>query len=201
MPVFMGIDPGNEGAIAVIPEDLQSNQVEFHDTPLVIVKSGKKNKKVMNAPAARMMLDSIRRTHGDEIYAVIEKAIPMPSTHGADRGTGMGVSSAFNYGKGVGVWIGLLTGLQIPFEEVHPATWKAALLRDMGKEKGASIVKATQLYPQSAVNLTRIKDHGRADALLMAEYGRRAQSSVAPPTRKKQYAPDCAEDLMPGLFQ
>jgi len=43
----------------------------------------------------------------------------------------------------------------------------------MGKEKDASRVKAMQLYPQTAKDLTRKRDHGRADALLLAVYGMR----------------------------
>jgi len=46
----------------------------------------------------------------------------------------------------------------------------------MGKEKDASRLKAIQLFPLSASNLSRKKDHGRADALLIAAYYRRKTS-------------------------
>ena len=39
---------------------------------------------------------------------------------------------------------------------------------DMGKDKGASIQKVSQLYPE--LSLTRVKDHGIADAILIARY-------------------------------
>lgn len=202
--VYLGIDPGNEGALAVLPA-IQGREIEFHDTPLIPVvvqkaKGKKVTRKLLNVPAMRLMLSAIQQQFGDEIFAVIEKVAPMPSTHEGDKGAKMGATSAFNFGKGCGLWIGLLAGLQIPYEEVHPATWKAALMRDTNRDKGASIIKATQLYPSAAKHLTRLKDHGRADALLMAEYARRSQNVVHPP-HKKQYPPDCAEDLMPGLFQ
>ena len=47
------------------------------------------------------------------------------------------------------------------------------MLADGGKEKDASRVKAMQLYPQIADQLSRKKDHGRADALLMAAWAQR----------------------------
>ena len=171
--IFCGIDPGNQGALCYIDEDRRV--LKFYDTPLLTVETRKTKRKVMNAQAARMLLEGIIEMRGTEVvYAVIEKVAPMPSLHEEDKGAKMGATSAFNYGKGVGIWIGLLVGLQIPFTEVHPMTWKASLMRDSAKGKGASILKATQLYPSSAKDLTRIKDHGRADALLLAEWGRRS---------------------------
>ena len=48
---------------------------------------------------------------------------------------------------------------------------EGALMRDMSKEKDASRVKAMQLYPYTAKDLARKKDHARGDALLLAHYG------------------------------
>ena len=42
---------------------------------------------------------------------------------------------------------------------------------DMGKDKGASIQKVSQLYPE--LILTTVKDHGIADAVLIARYLRK----------------------------
>jgi hypothetical protein len=198
MAVFLGVDPGNEGALAVLP-DGPVPRITFHDTPLLIVKSGNKNRKVMNAPAVKLMLDAIIQEHGPDLYAVIEKVAAMPSTD--DRKASMGATSAFNFGKGVGIWLGMLAMAGIPYEEVHPATWKSVLLRDMGKEKSASIMKATQLYPSTARDLTRVKDHGRADALMLAEYGRRVRNSVTTSRRVSTPRQSFTDELMePSLF-
>jgi hypothetical protein len=177
--VWIGIDPGLSGALAVLPD----GPIEFFDTPITTVKSGKKMRNQMNASAIRLILESIIFRYGGNVSAVIEKVSAMPSTHEGDRGASMGATSAFNYGKGVGIWIGLLAGCQIPYEEVHPATWKALLMRDMGKGKDAGIVKATQLFPSVAKDLTRKKDHGRADALLLAYYGKRVSTMPVIPRR------------------
>tara|TARA_R100000656_G_C3860847_1_gene109832 strand:- start:307 stop:450 length:144 start_codon:yes stop_codon:yes gene_type:complete len=42
------------------------------------------------------------------------------------------------------------------------------MLVDMPKEKGASIQKVGQLYPD--IKFTRKKDHGICDAILIARY-------------------------------
>jgi crossover junction endodeoxyribonuclease RuvC len=91
----------------------------------------------------------------------------------------MGVTSSFNFGWGLGVWIGVCAGLNFPYQLVAPVTWKKRLMADMGKEKDASRVKAMQLYPHIASSLSRKKDHNRADALLLARFG---QMTYAPTT-------------------
>lgn len=183
--VFIGIDPGLSGALVVLPLSSEA-RIEFHDTPILTVQSGKKLRKQMNAPAIKLMLDSILAQHGSDCMAVIEKVSAMPSFGKTKDGEEeerrtMGATSAFNFGKGVGIWIGLLAGCQIPYMEVHPATWKAALLHGMGKGKDASVVKATQLFPRTASELARKKDHGRADALMMAVYASRLRMAPGRP--------------------
>ena len=93
----------------------------------------------------------------------------------------MGAASAFNFGKGAGMWLGILAGMGIPYAEVHPTTWKGRMLRDQGKGKDASRVKALAVWPQTAKSLARKKDHGRADALLMAAYGRITGANLTAP--------------------
>jgi hypothetical protein len=180
--VFLGIDPGLTGAIALLSDDLKI--IRFYDTPVLTVKSGTKNRKQMNAPMIFEIFEEVRGLYGTDLFAVIEKVSPMPSTHEADKGAGMGVTSAFNYGKGVGIWLGLLAGCQIPFEEVHPRTWKSKMLSDMGKGKDASRVKAMSLFPAIAPQLQLIKHHGRADALLMAAYMRHTRGRPQPVARQ-----------------
>ena len=106
----------------------------------------------------------------------------------------MGATSAFNFGMGFGMWQGICAASLIPYQLVHPATWKALLMKDMSKEKDASRVKAMQLYPQTAKDLTRKKDHGRADALLLAHYGTIVGVPQKPDWEK-------AAELEPTLFQ
>lgn len=93
----------------------------------------------------------------------IEKQQAMPK---------QGVSSTFTTGFGYGQLIGILAALRIPYHEVSPAVWKRAMGLQ-GKDKSASRALARSLFPTA--ELHRVKDHGRAEALLIAEYGRRLE--------------------------
>jgi crossover junction endodeoxyribonuclease RuvC len=162
--VFLGIDPGSTGAVALINGDAPP---AFWDTPVVHIKSGKKTKTEMDAAAAAILLSDIGRDYSDSLFVTIEKVSSMP---------GQGVSSMFAFGKNFGTWLGILAALKIPYQQVPPVTWKKSIMFGMPKEKDSSRVKAMELYPVSARDLYLIKHHGRADALLLAEYGRRMMS-------------------------
>lgn len=151
---WIGIDPGLDGAIAVICD----GGITLLDTPTV--SNGKKRD--MDLYAIARLLKGF--TCSQDAMAAIESVHSMP---------GQGVSSTFSFGKGFGMWLGILTALNIPHQAVAPQTWKKIMLADGGKEKDASRVKAMQLYPQIADQLSRKKDHGRADALLMAAWAQR----------------------------
>jgi len=100
---------------------------------------------------------------GDVEMAYLEKAQAMPK---------QGVTSMFNYGVGYGTIIGVLAARSIPYTLVTPAVWKRALGLT-GKPKDASRALARSWFPHAP--LSRAKDHGRAEAMLLAEWGRRNQ--------------------------
>ena len=156
---IIGIDPGLTGAVAVLPEG------RFFDTPVAQVKKG--GKKVYLVADMVSILGIVDRQNA---HVYIEDVHAMP---------GQGVSSSFSFGRGFGLWEGIVAALGIPYTLVSPVRWKRAMMDGMGKEKGASRVRAGQLFPHLANQLTRVKDHGRADALLIAEYGRRQQGDAA----------------------
>ena len=148
--IRIGIDPGVNGAIAVL-EDQQL--IALFDMPVMNL-SGKKQQ--VNAPKLAEIIGS-GSPRADEAY--VEQVHSMPK---------QGVSSSFNFGVSYGVIMGVLGALQIPMVLVSPAVWKrrAGLT---GKEKDASRTLAQQLYP--AAPLGRKKDIGRADAILIARFG------------------------------
>ena len=159
--VFLGIDPGQTGCLALIQFLEESKVVRFFDPPLFQVKSGAKIKNEYNEIAMARALKEFSSL-GTEVVCTLEKVSAMPD---------QGVTSMFNFGMGFGLWRGMLSAFEIPYSLVHPATWKAALMKDMPKEKDAARMRAIQLYPQAAAELARKKDIGRADALLLAHYG------------------------------
>lgn len=82
---------------------------------------------------------------------------------------GMGRQSAFNFGQGYGVLKGVLSTLDIPYTIISPAKWKKHF--NLNRDKDASRLLATRLYPKNAKDFLRKKDDGRAEALLIARYG------------------------------
>ena len=94
----------------------------------------------------------------------IEKVHSMPR---------QGVASAFTFGKGYGIWLGVLGTLGIPYEEVTPQRWQGAMLDGMKRGKDANRLKAMQLFPSESDQLKLKKPDGRADALLLATYIKR----------------------------
>ena len=102
---------------------------------------------------------------GGEIYkdnsntrAYIEKVHAMPK---------QGVSSSFKFGMNYGIVQGLMIALQIPFELVTPQKWMKAMQCMTGGDKNVTKRKAQELFPGHKIT------HGNADAILIAEYGRR----------------------------
>lgn len=187
----IGIDPGISGAIAVF--DTESRQVIFHDTPTVTVKVGKKFKNQMNAPEIVEILEYLK-VRG-EVFVTIEKVNAMPGRKndphhpGQTMEASMGVTSAFNFGMGFGIWIGILSALKVPFQQVHPITWKKSVMADMSKEKDASRIKAMQLFPHTANDLKLKKHHGRADALLIAAWAMKTQAHIVKAVPQEEYEP------------
>ena len=89
----------------------------------------------------------------------LEKAQSMP---------GQGVASMFKYGQGYGRIEGMLAALRIPVRTVSPATWKKAM--GVTTDKNTARTLARQLFPEARITRS---DH--AEALLLAEWGRRQQ--------------------------
>lgn len=123
---------------------------------------------------------------GKDCYVVLEKVNAMLTAGKRSKpcpvckkAPGMGATSAFNFGGSYWMWIALLTAHKLPYALVSPVTWKKVLMSDMGKEKGASIVKASQLYPRAVKQMHRKKDHNRADALLLATYAKMTRNIMA----------------------
>jgi crossover junction endodeoxyribonuclease RuvC len=81
-----------------------------------------------------------------------------------------GTTSTFSFGESCGVVRGVLAAFAMSVRYVPPQTWrtKAGLT---GQGKDASRGVAARLHPEVADQLTRQKDHGRADAILIARAG------------------------------
>jgi len=156
---IVGIDPGLGGGIAIIwPEDLQ-----LFDTPSIVVERASGKKKRMYDTQEMYRILRLLQTGSfkyEPPHCFIEDIHAMP---------GQGVTSMFSMGYGMGLWLGLLTALSIPYTKISPQMWKKSF--SLSKDKNLSILRAKELFPHADITLK--KHEGRAEALLLAEYGRR----------------------------
>ena len=145
MTTILGIDPGVTGAIAALYDTGAHNVWDMSANPHDLYG----------------LLETVINEDDGIGMAYLEKAQAMPK---------QGVVSMFNYGVGYGQILGILAACSVPYTLVTPPVWKRALGLT-GKPKEASRAMARQLFPTAP--LSRVKDHGRAEALLIAEWGRR----------------------------
>lgn len=160
--IYIGIDPGMSGAIAIVrPHGAEVHKFTswaFHHKQLVgVIWDTSKSDQVQDFPTPE---------HG-EIFCVIEQGQAMP---------GQGVKSTFSFGVNCGGWACLLETVGIPREFVHPLKWKRTmgLVKPKQKsDKALSIKRACELFPALTGAIGR--NHNKAEALLLAEYARRVR--------------------------
>tara|TARA_Y100000590_G_C15540224_1_gene946649 strand:- start:169 stop:663 length:495 start_codon:yes stop_codon:yes gene_type:complete len=151
---IIGIDPGLNGAIAV----LQENKVkEIFDVP--VMPEGKKNKRQLNsAQLVKLLKDII--SDNKEVAVIVENVSAMP---------GQGVTSMFNFGQTFGAIKGICAALGLPIFFVRPAKWKKHF--DLiNSSKDASRTKAIEMYPSLSDQLSKKKDVNKSDAILIARF-------------------------------
>jgi crossover junction endodeoxyribonuclease RuvC len=153
--LVVGIDPGLSGAIAFLEGDRLLN---VDDLPTVEVRHGKGSRKELSAALLHDMLIHTEIRIGK---AVVEDV----------NAFGMGRTSAFRFGVNVGTILSVLACCGIRTETVTPGKWKKAM--GLGSDKALSRSAAIKLWPDQSDYFRRVKDDGRAEAALLAEYGRR----------------------------
>lgn len=149
---ILGVDPGLTGAIALL--NPSGELITLDDMP--VMRVGKKNQ-VDPWGVAQVVRQNLALSAGN-VSAIVEKVGAMPN---------QGTVSMFNFGFSVGVIHGALAMGDIDFKTITPQAWKkrAGLI---GSEKDASRLLAQAIYPTAELNLK--KHHGRADALLIANW-------------------------------
>jgi hypothetical protein len=153
--IILGIDPGmSSGGIAALVESAglwEASAIGMPDT-----------ERDISDHFWRLYMDG---QEGDGIFAFIERVHAMPK---------QGVSSTFKFGTNYGFLRGCLHTIGIPFEEVTPQCWQKFMRCMTGGDKNVSKAKAQQLFPDLKIT------HAIADALLIAEYGRRVRHGGLP---------------------
>ena len=149
--IVIGIDPGNNGGIAVYSP--------VYERVVDLIKMPPTPQELFNT-----LSEYTTDQYDGDIVCYLEKVGGMP---------GQGGSAMFNFGKGFGYLEMALIALKIPTVTITPAVWQKPL--QLGTSKGMTKTqwknklkaKAEQLFPYiSKVTLWS------ADALLICEYGR-----------------------------
>lgn len=139
--IILGIDPGKTGALALFDKD--DGRVTCHDMPDT---TNGLHELISGLPKVR--------------FCVLE------SLH---AGPQMGRTTVARMFEDYGVLKGALAWRSIPVHDVRPSVWKPSL--NLSQDKAASRRKASQFFPDDADQWARAKDHGRAEAALLAWYG------------------------------
>ena len=156
--IIIGIDPGMSGAIAAVDEKTHEI-LRVEDTPTFLIAKVREYDIVGMADLLRSI------SLGRPSRVVLEQAQAMPK---------QGVTSTFHFGRGYGIWLGILGTLQMPYRTVRPCEWTKTLFHGLpGKGKERSILFASRTFPgiELVPDGCRKPRDGRADAACLAYYG------------------------------
>lgn len=142
--IYIGIDPGKKGAMAVIFDGMDETVMVPFDE--------------------REYINALRNLSGQPVKACLEHVTAMPK---------QGVTSMFHFGENFGYIRGLLEAFGISYELARPQRWKKAFgVSD--KNSSIEVCKRLfPGVCLRRTDRCRKDDDGLAEALLMAEYARR----------------------------
>ncbi|MCI0422276.1 MAG: hypothetical protein L0312_24115 [Acidobacteria bacterium] len=178
--VFVGIDPGAEGALAFLcgplhlAIDIPRLKVEIKRTKKLNKEqqeaTGNKTKVVHGSTTVfdnQAIVDLFRllKPVRERVIVAVEEALVQNPRHGRSSPL-----VALKVGWACGMWPLFLLSRGYRAELVKPGIWKPRMGL-AGKGKEAARHKAMSMFPKAS--LVRKRDHNRAEALLLAEWMRR----------------------------
>lgn len=121
---------------------------------------------------ASAIVDLVNKINAPEgSVAYVEQALPFPKD---------GKQGWYGCGFGYGMWVGILMALGFKVVPVRAQAWKSAMgISGRLYTKDDSRTLAMALFPDLGPQLKRKKDHGRADAILIAAFGK----GLSPPPK------------------
>lgn len=160
--LILGIDPGLNGAVALV--ELHTGElVEVFDMPTLTLKG----KRTINEYGLAQIVDDYSQAIRD---AWIERTWPRPT----DR-----LNIAFDFALAYGLARGVVAASFIPLHDASPQAWKRAMGIPAGADKDASRHAASLIWPRAHIRWPAKRHHGRAEAALIAAYGRRQMAREA----------------------
>ena len=145
MTTILGIDPGKSGAFAVL--NTHDMQVETYDMPGTL-----EDKRALISGIGRVKCCWLERPFFPRM---------------------IGIKNAVTIAVAYGELKACLFFAGIPVFEVDPSAWKKTMR--LSTDKNASRALASQYFPDCSDQWARVKDDGRAEAALIALYGKGKQ--------------------------
>lgn len=159
--IIIGIDPGLDGAIALLHPDTLALE-RILDIPTI----GAGKQRIVNIALLYASLMAAL-PEGEPVTCWLEYAAARPI---------QSVSATFKQGRVYGILEAITVCMGWPLHVVTPGKWKQhfGLARrewSNAERKAASRAHATRMFPSHADLFVRVKDDGRAEAALIALYG------------------------------
>lgn len=167
MAIYLGIDPGVNGAVAWFEGGTkpQVQDIPTYKEPIAGKKTptGKQRMRSMYdlVEIEAMLKLATLGYQADLVLSAVETTNPYP---------GQDVTSAWLQAQGLMLWPAMLVGMGLPeCDKIYPQAWRKAVGLSKGDDKEASRQLALELFPNLSEELKRKKDHNRAEALLIME--------------------------------
>lgn len=161
--IVIGIDPGLTGAVAVMDHNGVRAVFDLPTMPAPEVgKDALVKNKIDGRALCQLLLKHCPASEGKP-HVVLEKVGTMGGKNNAVQTQGALLRT-------LGAVESVVECLNYKVQYVAPQSWKRKF--GLGKEKAKSLETARRLHPEAATNLSRVKDHNRAEAVLLAHWGR-----------------------------
>lgn len=163
--IVAGIDSGTSGAVSFVGSDGRALVFDLPMMEVAMSEGGKPAKKLDARQFARDLRLGFPADSSGVVY--IEALHARAATGGSEARSGMSQQGVMM--ETFGALCAVVRVMRLDLKFVYPQAWKR--FYGLTKDKGASLDMARRLYPSAAGYLKRVKDHNRAESLLIAHYG------------------------------
>lgn len=160
--MILAVDPGINGALALY----DGRELQLVDMPTYVKPAGKRQ-------IDRRFIDEPQLVRIVMGWGLLADWLVMEQVGGIP---GQSASSAFTFGRGVGIVIAAAIACGLKREEVASSQWKSAL--KVPADKRGARARASELLPAWS-NLWPLQKHdGRAECALIGLYGWQTKGSL-----------------------
>lgn len=175
--VYIGIDTGKLGALSAVDEN--GKGVWLIDMPLNIEGKNASGKDILNWLKDRQQYS--------DIFVTVEECRYTPKMNSGEHD--ISVMTSFAFGRNYQAVIDAVEISGLSYNLVTPQNWKSEFFL-LTKNKLESVSLAMKMFPEFE-HMLKGRGHkvfdGRAESLLIAEYGRRKHRGIKWKSLKKEF--------------